>query len=89
MRALSNCDIFPLTFAAGMGTALYSLHASWSPDLTVAGITLTTALVVALFERVHPAHPEWNQARGNVGTDLTHGLVSQVLLPRSSIWACL
>lgn len=47
MRALITYGIFSITFAAGMGTALYSLHANWSPGLTLAGITLTTALVVA------------------------------------------
>ena len=50
--------LFPCTFAAGMAAALYSLHAGWSPSLTLAGITLATVLIVAICERVHPAHPD-------------------------------
>ena len=79
-RALITYGLFPVTFVAGMGAAISSLHAGWSPGVTLAGITFATILIVALFERVHPAYPDWNRSRGDVGTDLKHGL-SQVLLP--------
>jgi sterol desaturase/sphingolipid hydroxylase (fatty acid hydroxylase superfamily) len=39
-------------------------------------------LIVAICERVNPQHDFWNVSQGDVGTDVLHGLVSQVAIPK-------
>lgn len=53
-----------------------------APGAILITITLMVAAIVAIAERVHPAHLAWNQSRGDVGTDLVHTAVSQAMIPK-------
>ena len=80
-RSFITYGLFPLTFIAALSTATAAVVFGWNYGLTLIGITAATIVLIAVIERVHPAHPEWNQAQGDVVTDLWHGLVSNVTLP--------
>ena len=81
MRKLITYGLFPTVFITALATAVWSIGAGVSHGLALVCITAGTIVVVALFERIHPAHEEWNTAQGDVITDLWHGLVSNVTLP--------
>ncbi|MEC9071955.1 MAG: sterol desaturase family protein, partial [Myxococcota bacterium] len=74
--------LFPVTFTAALWMALEGLERGVQTDLLLAGISAGVMLIVAIFERVHPEHSEWNVSQDDVGTDLMHGLVSMVVLPQ-------
>jgi sterol desaturase/sphingolipid hydroxylase (fatty acid hydroxylase superfamily) len=82
MDRVISCLLFPLTFVAALWVALVGIDRGTSPELLLAAITLGGMVSVAVFERILPEHPEWNQSQGDVGTDLIHGAVSMVLLPQ-------
>ena len=42
---------------------------------------IAVVAIIALFERLVPAHSAWNQAQQDVGTDLMHAGVSNLMLP--------
>jgi len=44
--------------------------------------SVVTAMIVAICERINPAHELWNKARGDVGTDAIHAVVSIGLVPK-------
>ncbi|MCA9538288.1 MAG: sterol desaturase family protein [Myxococcales bacterium] len=81
MRAVITYALFPVWFALAFAVAGLALRRGWSTSATLAGITAATVAIIAIAERVHPAHAEWNRARGDVRTDLIHGLVSMITLP--------
>jgi sterol desaturase/sphingolipid hydroxylase (fatty acid hydroxylase superfamily) len=81
LRSLITYALFPTAFVAAQATAGWAVSAGWSYGLTLLAITLSTIVLIAIFERVHPAHPEWNKAQGDIVTDLWHGVVSNVTLP--------
>ena len=74
--------LFPLTFIAALWVALDGIWRGTSPELLLAAITFGGMVWVAIFERILPEHPQWNESQGDVGTDLVHGAVSMVLLPQ-------
>jgi len=83
MKSFISHLLFPLTFGSGIWIALEGLERGWDGDALLLGISVGTFAIVALFERILPAHPEWNVSQGDVQTDLLHGLVSMVALPQA------
>jgi len=81
VRGLITYTLFPLTFVGTMTLAYLGLKTELSPSLILAGVAAMTVVVVALFERIHPAHEAWNKPRGDVGTDALHAIFSGLLLP--------
>lgn len=81
LRTIITYGLFPATFLGAQLTAAWAITAEANHGMTLVGITAVTILIVAIFERVSPAYPEWNRSRGDVVTDLWHGLVSNVALP--------
>ncbi len=80
-RAAITYALFPVWFTAALLTAL-RLHASGtSVEPIVLGVGVSTAVVVAAAERIHPAHAGWNRSRGDIGTDSIHVVVSQAIVP--------
>ena len=75
--------LFPLTFGASLATAFWGIAAEVHRGLLLPGILGVVLLLIVIFERVHPEHTEWNQARGDVGTDLVHLGISGLLVPRA------
>ena len=73
---------FPLHFAAALIVALLWMELGHSPGLILGVITIVSAIIVAALERIHPFYPNWNRARGDVGVDAIHVVVSQVLVPK-------
>jgi ornithine lipid hydroxylase len=83
MERLVSYGLFPLTFSAAIFAALYGVAQGVQHELILGFITGLTVFIVALFERILPEHPEWNIAQDDVGTDLSHALISMVLLPKA------
>ncbi len=79
-RAITFCA-FPSNMAAALLAAPLLLTAGLSAGEVIALITFSTAAVVALLERANPEYTGWNQSRGDIGTDIVHGIVSQGLVP--------
>ena len=80
-RATLTYALFPITFLGGLGAAAWAIEVEVAHGLALAVITGVTMVIVAIAERVHPAYPDWNRARGDIVTDLWHGLISNVTLP--------
>ena len=81
LKALIRYALFPTNFCVAIAVACLALERQWHPGLVLAGITLVTVAVILVAERVSPFHEVWNEARGDVGTDLLHATLSQLLLP--------
>jgi ornithine lipid hydroxylase len=45
-------------------------------------ITVLTAVLIALVERIHPAHEIWKKSHDDIRTDASHALISMILLPK-------
>ena len=83
MGRILSYTLFPVVFTAALVVAVLGIERGIHRDLLLAGISLGVILIVAIFERLHPEHPEWNVSQEDVGTDLMHGLVSMVVLPQA------
>ena len=75
MDRVISVGLFPVTFVAAFAVALWGIGHGVDKDLLLAGITGAVIVIVAVFERILPAHPEWNVSQQDVGTDLLHGAV--------------
>lgn len=73
---------FPLHFVCALWAAMAWMDFGGSPGLILGTITVMTAIIVAMLERIHPFYANWNRPRGDVGVDAIHVLVSQVLVPK-------
>ena len=73
--------LFPSTFVAALVLTATGLARGWEPGIIVGGVAGSVAVLIALFERLHPAHREWNRSRDDIGTDTIHVGVSYILLP--------
>ena len=81
MRTCITYGLFPLWFTAALVSAFYLYGTGIRAEWIVVGIGLSTGFVVAIAERIHPAHDRWNQSHGDVGTDAIHVVVSQAAIP--------
>jgi len=52
------------------------------PSAILAVITVLTVVLIALAERIHPAHEIWRESHDDLRTDASHALVSMILLPK-------
>jgi len=80
---ISRVGLFPVTFTLAMVSARWAHTQGAQADAVLAAVTLTTVVVVGLFERLLPAYPEWNIPANDVGTDVIHALVSMIALPQA------
>jgi len=81
MRTAITYGLFPVWFTLALVSAVHFYGLGIRAEGIVLGIGVTTAVVVAIAERIHPAHARWNQSHGDVGTDAIHVVVSQGLVP--------
>ena len=74
-----------LLFPAVMGTALFGgaavLEAGVDPVLVVMVGAFSAAMVIIVFERIHPHIPDWSRPRGDVLTGLIAALLGQGVEP--------
>ena len=82
MRRLLTYGLFPATFGGALAVAWLAIDRGWSHPATLAAISASVAVLVAVFERIHPAYAEWNRSREDVGVDALHTTVSMVILPK-------
>ena len=82
LRTALSRLLFPVVFGAALWAGFWGIEAGVHRGFLLMGILAVVVGLIAVFERVHPEHPEWNQARGDVGTDLVHAGVSGLLVPR-------
>ncbi|HIN86364.1 MAG TPA: fatty acid hydroxylase family protein [Myxococcales bacterium] len=75
--------LFPLTFGGAFGVALWGIEQGIQKDLLLGSISLFSILLIAICERIIPEHEEWNRAQDDVQTDLLHGMVSMVIVPKT------
>lgn len=80
LRRLTRYGLFPLAMFGGVALARALMQRGVDPPAVVGLISLSTALVCAVAERLTPFDPRWNQPRGDIATDLTHTLLSFVAL---------
>ncbi len=76
---LLSRSLFPVAFAAALGGTLLGLQQGVSEGRILGVIIVCTIVVVVVFERLLPEHPDWNVSQGDVGTDLVHGVVSSTI----------
>ncbi|MFT6399423.1 MAG: sterol desaturase/sphingolipid hydroxylase (fatty acid hydroxylase superfamily), partial [Bradymonadia bacterium] len=82
LKRLITYGIFPLTFLSALAFATWSIGAEINPGLVLASVTAVVIAILLVAERVNPEFTEWNRPRGDVGTDLLHGVVSNLALPK-------
>lgn len=75
--------LFPLMMFGGVTLAASWMQAGVEAPAVVVILSLTTALVVLLAERRWPHDPRWNVPRDDIGTDLTHTVLSMMLIPEA------
>ena len=80
-RAFITYGLFPVWFTAALISAVQMYRMGTRVEGIVVGIGVSTAVVVAIAERIHPAHKRWNRPRGDIGTDSIHVVVSQGIVP--------
>jgi sterol desaturase/sphingolipid hydroxylase (fatty acid hydroxylase superfamily) len=81
MRTAITYGLFPLWFTAALISAVQLYGLGIRIEGIVVGIGVSTAVVVAIAERIHPAQVRWSQPHGDIGTDSIHVVVSQGLVP--------
>jgi sterol desaturase/sphingolipid hydroxylase (fatty acid hydroxylase superfamily) len=74
--------LFPVVFGAALGAGFWGAKTDIHHAVLLASILVSVLLILMVFERVHPEHSEWNEHRGDIGTDLLHAGVSGLLVPR-------
>ncbi len=78
-RRLVATTAFPVTFLVTHGLALAAIARGFKLlPVVVVLVTASVALVAAL-ERWIPFDPDWNRARGDVGVDVLHNLLSTIV----------
>lgn len=73
---------FPLNFFGAQALALWWMGLGWSQGDIIVILSVSTAVILLAFERIHPFHPVWNRSQKDIATDSLHVVVSQVLLPK-------
>ena len=81
LRSALTYTLFPVTFVTALAVAMAALQWDLRHGWVLAGISACVAVLVAIVERIHPRHPSWNRARGDVQTDSIHLVVSMIALP--------
>ena len=83
MQRVLSYILFPLIFVGAIASAMGGLAAGVHRDVLIGAIGVAVALMVAVFERVLPEHPRWNQSHGDTQTDCIHLLVSMLMIPKA------
>ena len=81
MRVLLTYTLFPLHFVCGLSLAFWAVKNDGHFAFWLALISVVTASIIALIERIHPRYVAWNRPREDVKTDVCHAMVSMVALP--------
>lgn len=82
LKRFITYGLFPITFLSALAFATWSIGKDISPGTVLASIVAIAIAVLVMAERLNPEFPEWNRPRGDVGTDLLHGVVSNLALPK-------
>ncbi|MEM6993404.1 MAG: sterol desaturase family protein [Myxococcota bacterium] len=72
--------LFPIVVGASLSVGL-AVAGTGAERVVGAAIVLSTALIVAVFERLLPFEPQWNVSRDDVKPDLWHAVVSNLAAP--------
>ncbi len=80
-RRLLTYATFPVVFGAAVGAGMWGVTAGIDRLVLVPSVIVTATLFIIVLERVHPHVREWNRAKGDVGTDVLHGIVSLGITP--------
>ncbi|MDP6931686.1 MAG: sterol desaturase family protein [Myxococcota bacterium] len=73
--------LFPVVFCSALCGAGWALSTGAPKEVVLGVISAGTALLVAVFERVHPRFGDWNRSRGDIPTDALHAVVSMGAVP--------
>ncbi|MEE3331424.1 MAG: hypothetical protein VX246_11205, partial [Myxococcota bacterium] len=69
MHRVVSWFLFPTTVCAIVGGSAVALAGGVSPGLVATLATISSILVVAIFERIQPFRIEWNRSKGDLLTD--------------------
>lgn len=75
--------VFPLVMGAGLSAQLFLMAAGYNAALSAIAISLLGLLAIAVIERIMPYRESWNVADGDIRTDATHVVVTQLLITKS------
>lgn len=81
MRSVARYALFPVMMGGGVGGAATLMAAGVDAPAVVVMVAMVTALVCLVAERWLPCEARWSVAQGDVGTDLTHTVLSMMLIP--------
>ena len=81
-RRLVSYGLFPAVFFGALLVGGLALTSGTDRTLVLVSITVCTAALLLLVERIHPAHESWKQSHGDLVTDAIHVGVSNALVPK-------
>src|SRR5262245_26732480 len=81
VRAWSSRLLFPVVLTAAFAATIVAQGRGVSASTILAVVSVVVIAVAATAERLMPFDVSWNRPRGDVRTDLIHGVVSNLALP--------
>lgn len=80
-RRIFAWSIFPVTFFGSLLALVWLIEGGISAHVAVAPVAAVAAVIVILSERIQPHSARWARSYDDVGTDLRHMVLSQLLPP--------
>jgi sterol desaturase/sphingolipid hydroxylase (fatty acid hydroxylase superfamily) len=80
-RSLLSISLFPANMGLALLGAWWASQAGIGAPIIIICVTASTAAIIFLTERIHPAHADWQGDHGDLRTDIAHTIVSQITLP--------
>ena len=81
IRAIITYCLFPVVFVGTMCLAILGMDNGLHKVIILSLVSLTTGIIIIIFEQINPNYKQWNQTQNDVKTDIMHALVSMTLVP--------
>ncbi len=73
--------LFPVLIYGGCALGIYFSDDAKTQLITIAAVAVSTALILAIAERILPFYHSWNQSHNDIKTDILHLVVSNLSVP--------
>ena len=82
LYSLASTCVFPVFFFGGLGVTAWAVSRGSSVTLVVVAVMVTTMVGLTGMEAALPYYRSWREPRGDIGTDVAHMGITQLLFPR-------
>ena len=81
IRTIITYCLFPVVFVGTMCLAILGMDNGLHKVIILSLVSLTTGLIIIIFEQINPNYKQWNHTQNDIKTDIMHALVSMTLVP--------